>query len=186
MTDIYTMQNGKITEDECVEILNEMKRQSKAMLENPTTFYSQNNILSGCETMKKHIFAYDIAIKALEEIQQYRAIGKVEKVQEYKEIVDNMNAVNMAALCVSLNKLKKYEAIGIIEECRTAVEKQKAKICNLSGDGYADGHLVYDTYECPNCGKDYEIDYEIDYEEYEYCPNCGQHIKRLGGAELSG
>lgn len=60
-----------------------------------------------------------------------------------------------------------------IDECGEAVEKQKAKKCYLSGDGDADGHLVYDTYECPNCGKEYEVEYE----EYEYCPNCGQHMK---------
>lgn len=53
------------------------------------------------------------------------------------------------------------------------MEKQNAQIADLSGDGYADGHLVYDTYECPNCGEHYELDYE----EYEYCPNCGQHMK---------
>lgn len=26
--------------------------------------------------------------------------------------------------------------------------------------------------EYPNCGEKYEIEYE----EYEYCPNCGQHM----------
>lgn len=45
---------------------------------------------------------------------------------------------------------------------------------NLEGDGYADGHLVYDTWICPNCEKHYEIDYD----NYDYCPNCGQHIDR--------
>lgn len=67
---------------------------------------------------------------------------------------------------------EEYKKIGTPEECRAAVEKQKAKIPNLSGDGYFDGKLVYDTYECPNCGKEYEMDYE----EHDYCPNCGQHI----------
>lgn len=78
---------------------------------------------------------FDMAIKALEEIQQYRAIGTV-------------------------------------EECREAVEKQKAKKPTYEGDGYADGELVYDTWICPNC----EEHYETDYDDYIYCPNCGQAI----------
>lgn len=72
-----------------------------------------------------------------------------------------------------IDELKIYREIGTVEECRMAVEKQIAKKCCVSGDGYADGHLVYDTYECPSCGKEYEIDYE----EYQYCPNCGQHME---------
>ena len=55
-----------------------------------------------------------------------------------------------------------------------ALEKQIPKIPDVEGDGYADGHLVYDTWICPCCGEHYEIDYD----NYEYCPKCGQHIDR--------
>ena len=53
-----------------------------------------------------------------------------------------------------------------------ALEKQIPKKPDLEGDGYADGHLVYDTWICPCCEKGYEVDYE----EYDYCPNCGQAL----------
>lgn len=53
-----------------------------------------------------------------------------------------------------------------------ALEKQMPKIPDVEGDGYSDGHLVYDTWICPCCGEHYEIDYD----NYEYCPKCGQHI----------
>ena len=55
-----------------------------------------------------------------------------------------------------------------------ALEKQISKKPNIEGDGYADGQLVYDTWICPCCEKRYEIDYD----NYDYCPNCGQHIDR--------
>ena len=55
-----------------------------------------------------------------------------------------------------------------------ALEKQIPKKPNIEGDGYADGQLVYDTWICPCC----ENHYEIDYDNYDYCPNCGQHIDR--------
>lgn len=55
-----------------------------------------------------------------------------------------------------------------------ALEKQITKKPNIEGDGYADGQLVYDTLICPCCEKHYEIDYD----NYDYCPNCGQHIDR--------
>lgn len=51
-------------------------------------------------------------------------------------------------------------------------DRTKAVKPDLWGDGYADGHLVYDMYDCPNCGKEYELDYE----QYDYCPNCGQKL----------
>lgn len=112
---------------------------------------THNDKCSGCDKLCNDLCkpAVALAIKALTEIQQYRVIEKR---------LDDM--------------WEAYKSIGTLEECREAVEKQKAKACDVSGDGYADGHLVYDTYECPNCGKEYEIEYE----EYEYCPNCGQHM----------
>lgn len=72
----------------------------------------------------------------------------------------------------ALEEIKQYRAIGTVEECQEAVEKQRAKKPNLEGDGYADGHMVYDTWICPCCG----ISYEIDFDDYKYCPDCGQRI----------
>ena len=53
-----------------------------------------------------------------------------------------------------------------------ALEKQVPKEPDYEGDGYWDGELVYDTWICPNCGKDYEVGYD----NYKYCPECGQAI----------
>lgn len=72
-------------------------------------------------------------------------------------------------------RLKEYETIGTIEECREARERQKPKIPNIWGEGYdEESNLVYDMYNCPNCGKSYEVDYH----DYKYCPECGQAIDR--------
>lgn len=72
----------------------------------------------------------------------------------------------------ALEELRQYWAIGTPEECRAAVEKQTAKKPYYEGDGYSDGHLVYDTWICPCCGKHYEVDYD----DYDFCPECGQRI----------
>lgn len=56
--------------------------------------------------------------------------------------------------------------------------KAKAKeprIVVYSGDGYADGNIVYDFAECPNCGYEYE-DGDKDWKE-PFCPHCGQALK---------
>lgn len=70
----------------------------------------------------------------------------------------------------------KEACIEAIEDaCRLAIEaleKQVPKEPNYEGDGYWDGELVYDTWICPNCGKDYEVGYD----NYKYCPECGQAI----------
>ena len=75
-------------------------------------------------------------------------------------------------ILVMVEELKQYRAIGTPEECRAAVEKQTARRPDYEGDGYADGHLVYDTWICPCCGKHYEVDYD----NYTYCPDCGQKL----------
>lgn len=90
--------------------------------------------------------ALECAIRALEEVQQYQAIGTHEE-------------------CVRKN----FTFKSLLE----SREKQTPKKPDLEGDGYGDdGVLIYDTWICPCCGKRYEIDYE----EYDYCPNCGQAI----------
>ena len=38
--------------------------------------------------------------------------------------------------------------------------------------GYCHGEFVYNTWVCPNCGKDYEVNLN----HYKYCPECGQAI----------
>lgn len=73
-----------------------------------------------------------------------------------------------------LEELEQYRALGTVEELKEAREKQIPKTPCIEGDGYADGHLVYDTWICPNC----EAYYEIDYDDYDYCPKCGQRIDK--------
>lgn len=72
----------------------------------------------------------------------------------------------------ALKEVQQYRKIGTVEECREAMEKQNAKKPDYEGDGYADGHMVYDIWICPNCGEEYEVDYD----DYKHCPNCGQAI----------
>ena len=77
------------------------------------------------------------------------------------------------ALYTVLDIIQRYREIGTVEECREAVEKQKSKSPTLEGDGYdEDGEMIYDTWICPSCGEDYEVDYD----DYDFCPNCGQRI----------
>lgn len=60
----------------------------------------------------------------------------------------------------------------VIEVAKKALKKQIPEKPIIEGDGYYDGKLIYDTWMCANCNKRFEIDYD----EYDYCPNCGQHI----------
>ena len=44
-----------------------------------------------------------------------------------------------------------------------------------SADGYADGELIYDTWECSNCGKIIETE---DAETLpKFCPGCGSRME---------
>ena len=93
-------------------------------------------------------------------------------IEIYPEGVVALFYRNLWAMADLREQLKRYEDLGTVEELKQATEKQASKIPDVEGDGYADGHLVYDTWICPCCGEHYEIDYD----NYEYCPKCGQHI----------
>ena len=80
--------------------------------------------------------------------------------------------VALSMAITALKEIQQYREIGTAEECRKAVDKQKAKVPDYESNGYADGYMVYDTWICPNCGKKYEVDYD----DYKHCPECGQAI----------
>ncbi len=79
------------------------------------------------------------------------------------------------------NGISKQEFINaldwLMDKSGAAMEKLMPKTPNIWGDGYDDeGNMICDMYECPNCGKNYEIDYE----KYDHCPACGQAIDWRG------
>lgn len=80
----------------------------------------------GCYSITEYQEAKTVAVQALEEVQQYRAIGT-------------------------------------LEECRAAVEKQKPK------KPVMDGYCCFESYECPTCHHDIS-------NEQKYCDKCGQKL----------
>lgn len=75
-------------------------------------------------------------INALEEIQQYREIGTVEKIKEELDRLRNDNECQglyftfeeRQDLARQHKELEAYRSIGTVEECRAAMEKQKEMI----------------------------------------------------------
>lgn len=114
------------------------------------------------------VSAYDAIISAVDEARRCHIYEKMEEASGLRKFYEEV----YPQFQENLKMLAEYQAIGTPEECREAVEKQKAKVPYYEGDGYADGELIYDTWICPNCGKTFEVDYD----DYDYCPECGQHI----------
>lgn len=68
-----------------------------------------------------------------------------------------------------------YELPALIGRVKEAIEKQIPKKPDYEGDGYDEnGELIYDTWICPHCNHEYEVEYE----DYAFCPNCGQALDR--------
>ena len=89
----------------------------------------------------------------------------------------NIPLDNMKAIVNALEEVQKYREIGTPEECRSAVEKQKAK--KPIYKHYEDnGEPPYIKISCPNgCRIQlYPVtDKNLAY-EHGYCPKCGQKI----------
>lgn len=103
-----------------------------------------------------------MAIQALEEIQQYRAIGLTPKM--VKEMIESEKLASHAAI-IRGAELELYQEIGTVEECRIAVERMKPKkvkdkICDC-GDYFG---------ICPVCDRGVVNQFGT---PYKYCPKCG-------------
>lgn len=113
-----------------------------------------NKPTSGYVMLRESI---DMAIKALEEVQQYRAIGTPEELQDMK-----------SNYFEALSDWRQYRKIGTVEECRTAREKQISKKPRMR-------HLKpYDSSNdgwCPCCEA-----YVIEESNKNFCPDCGQKL----------
>lgn len=122
--------------------------------------------------------AYDTAIKALEEVQQYRAIGTPEELKSLKEN-GAFTGMELAQLVAIQMSLREYEKIGTVEECREALEKQTAKKPEFvdtrfmnNGKHISDGCQLQKCYKCPNCNQHI---FHV-WDDELYCKYCGQHI----------
>ena len=103
--------------------------------------------------------------------EEHKAVLKI------REIIMNMpTEVEAAKMAIAaLEEIQQYRAIGTVEECREAVEKQKPKPCEFYGDE-EDGKLL-----CPNCGGDL---WDLKECGFNNCPYCGQAInENLEGME---
>ena len=105
----------------------------------------------------------DMAIKALEQVQQYRAIGTVEELEtasKYLRLVKKHGTVGKA-----IEACAEYEGIGTVEECREAMEKQRRKIVK---NQYGTNYVLKAGY-CPICGCGVTA-------RWDYCQCCGQKL----------
>lgn len=66
---------------------------------------------------------------------------------------------------------------GYEDGCRDS--RKHGRWIPIQYDGYADGHPVWDLWECSECREEYES--EGDPPPHNYCPNCG--AKMDGGNE---
>lgn len=104
--------------------------------------------------------ALTIAIQALEEVQQYRAIGTPEELQDMKSNYFG-----------ALSDWRQYRKIGTLEECRTAREKQIPKKVKYEDVGYEQYRNV-NVYACicPSC--DLKIIKFDDDDVSDKCESC--------------
>ena len=114
-----------MTEQEAIELLQNLNVKLTDMSGHKTNgiekIFGWNEITAICE-----------AINALEEVQQYRAIGTVSELQDpvigINALADSQfSSADMAKLVNDMKSLYEYQQIGTPEECRAAVEKQKEK-----------------------------------------------------------
>lgn len=74
----------------------------------------------------------------------------------------------------ALKETQQYRAIGTVEECREAVEKQKPKKPKLN---YKPRFLGKTTYTCPKCGNCCLEEFANERQNNNYCWDCGQAIQ---------
>ena len=134
-----------MTENEAIKIINDKYE----------TFFALS-------TTNDFDMAMATAIQALEEIQQYRAIGTVEgyenAIKAYTETYILMKEYK--------SKLQDFEAIGTVEEFKDLKEKSVAR--KIRGTRFEEAI-------CPRCESELFDTYWA-FGGIHYCSNCGQAI----------
>lgn len=174
-----------MTEKEAIEVLKDFDKQVKAKADG---VYQTNIGVEAC----------NIAIKALEEVQQYRAIdteikkifdgqlGLMDILKEYIEDIKKTHNGEKPRKIIALSnedadKWESYKKIGTVEECRNAVEKQKSKKVFIIAASKIVCKGSYVFYKCPVCREQicsgfYYPPLDTYLGEKQYCENCGQAI----------
>lgn len=154
-----------MTENEAIEILNyfnEKRKEYNKRIRNACPYFNEK----GYQNFTNSI---EMAMSALSEIQQYRAIGTVKQIERGLRFIDGDDN---SGIIEDLRELHKYYLIGTVEECREARERQRAKKVNnrtllrdLNGNPYAVRG------DCPNCGN-----VNLVLTNTDYCNVCGQKL----------
>lgn len=105
--------------------------------------------------------ACDMAISALEEIQQYRALGTVEELAEIQN-----------SYFILDQKVRRYEKIGTANELQQLKEKYTKKKPMLSKFSTRKRKL----YICPNCFNECLTKEANERQDNMFCWNCKQAI----------
>lgn len=155
---------------------NESIKELKAQIETAESMISYNMDFEpkhDNSVLENKIKTAKMAISAIEEIQQYRAIGTVERFQQLAEqfkphVTDKTSCPERH--CNKCDKYRKenekYHAIGTVEECREAMERQRAKKVIIDHNGPIRNR---GRSHCPNCGLDVSGRWIIN-----ACFRCGQ------------
>ncbi len=163
-----------MAENEAIEELREQVETAEFMI----SFNMDFELKHDNSVLENKIKTAKIAISALEEIQQYRAIGTVEEIKDILQIIsDGQDDVDESGISTgllhTLLEYAEYKKIGTVEECREARERQRGK------------KPVYPYLKsfptCPNCGEvnlQQENEYGNVVANYDFCPDCGQAISR--------
>lgn len=102
--------------------------------------------------------AFDVAISALKEIHLYKN--------------NKLCLVPEDVYSRQCSELDAYKEIGTVEECRKAVEKQKAERIEYETDAvFSNGFSHYRIGKCPICDNRYNSN-----DENDYCSKCGQKL----------
>lgn len=107
--------------------------------------------------------------------------------EEYQAMIDALTMAKealqekphcIASVTLNEEKMREYcnkAAQELFERIDEALKnRETARKVLYFGDGFADGHMVYDMAQCPNCSKTFEEDYSgwLD----PYCSHCGQKL----------
>lgn len=130
-----------MTEQEAINRISYLKNKADVALSTTTS-----NCSWAKEDVTGTIEALDMAIKAIEEIQQYRAIGTVEQIETLQDDYWKLNEIckeysalgtveeilkvlnhQLEIIAIQHKTLKEYRNLGTVEELRVARDKQIPK-----------------------------------------------------------
>ena len=166
-----------MTLEEAIKHAEEVAEENQRVIDTGIVFDDVTIYMLYCddtEVIEEHLANYQECVEKHRQLAEWlKDYKRLLEQESCGDAISREEVLRMLRACLTGGEVE-YQYVKLHIDSIPSVNPQDPKTVLYSGDGYADGYMVYDMAECPNCGYEYE-EGDKDW-GLPFCPNCGQSL----------